>query len=241
MNFRGGPTATRFSACATHNYREFMGGFGDWVESVVAADDPADYRDRVTDPETVSMWQSLAFGPNYKAAYCVAVCPAGEDVIGPYLDDRKGHMDQVVRPLQDKVEPVYVLAGADAEEYVHRRFPHKTTRQVHLGIRPASIRGFAEGLPLLFQRRPAAGLDAVYHFTFSGSEQQQLTVTIREQQLEVREGLHGKPDLRVRADSTTWLRFLNGQTRLLPALLRRRVGIRGNPILLSRFAHCFPT
>jgi hypothetical protein len=47
-----------------------------------------DYRKKVSDPESASMWQSLSFGPNYKAAYCLAVCPAGEDVIGPFLTDK---------------------------------------------------------------------------------------------------------------------------------------------------------
>ena len=47
-----------------------------------------DYRTKVTASETASMWQSLSFGPNYKAAYCLAVCPAGEDVIGPFLANR---------------------------------------------------------------------------------------------------------------------------------------------------------
>jgi ferredoxin len=230
-----------FSACTTHNYREFLGGFGDWVESVADADSSRDYRDKVTDTETVSMWQSLAYGPNYKAAYCVAVCPAGEDVIGPYLDDRKGHRDRVMRPLQEKIEPVYVLAGGDAEEHVGRRFPHKTTRTVHSGLRPGSIDGFIKGLPLLFQRRPAADLDATYHLTFTGSEQRQVTVTIRDQHLEVREGLHGRADLRLRADATTWVRFLSGRARLVPALLTGRVRIRGNPALLNRFARCFPS
>ena len=57
------------------------------------------------------MWQSLAFGPNYKAAYCLAVCPAGEDVIGPYLQDKQRHLKEVVRPLQSRAEPVYVVEG----------------------------------------------------------------------------------------------------------------------------------
>ena len=89
-----------FSACYTHNYREFLGGFGDWVENVVESRDALDYRRRVSDSETASVWQSLGFGPNYKAAYCLAVCPAGEDVIGPFLDDRKGFLKAVVDPLQ---------------------------------------------------------------------------------------------------------------------------------------------
>jgi hypothetical protein len=48
------------------------------------------------------MWQSLSFKPNYKAAYCLAVCPAGEDVITPYLDDRKSFMELVLKPLQER-------------------------------------------------------------------------------------------------------------------------------------------
>src|SRR5262245_37278743 len=49
-----------------------------------------------------SLWQSLSYGANYKSAYCMAVCPAGEDVIGPYLADRKRHLLEVVKPLQEK-------------------------------------------------------------------------------------------------------------------------------------------
>ena len=35
------------------------------------------------------MRQSLSAPPGYKSGYCVAVCPAGEGVLGPYLDDRR--------------------------------------------------------------------------------------------------------------------------------------------------------
>ncbi len=86
-----------FSACMTHNYRDFLGGFGDWVETVAEAGSAPGYRAAVPDTETVPVWQSLSFGPQYKAAYCVSVCPAGEDVIGPWLDDRRGHLAEVVR------------------------------------------------------------------------------------------------------------------------------------------------
>ena len=107
-----------FVACSTHNYREFMGGFTEWVETVADSKDGNVFRDRVSDSENASMWQSLSFKPNYKAAYCLAVCPAGEDVLPPYLDDRRAFMDTVLKPLQDKVEPVYVQAGSDAQAHV---------------------------------------------------------------------------------------------------------------------------
>src|SRR5213083_2551895 len=101
-----------FSACYTHNYREFMGGFTDWVEQVADSGDAREYRGRVSDAESASMWQSLSFGANYKAAYCLAVCPAGEDVIAPFLNDRKEFLKDVVKPLQEKKETIYVVPGS---------------------------------------------------------------------------------------------------------------------------------
>src|SRR6187401_2056887 len=51
-----------FSACLTHNYREFLGGFVDWAGQVAESKDALDYRRRVSDQETASMWQSLSYG-----------------------------------------------------------------------------------------------------------------------------------------------------------------------------------
>ena len=51
------------------------------------------------------------------------VCPAGEDVIGPYLDDRKGFMDLVLKPLQDKRETLYVLPDSEAKAHAEKRYP----------------------------------------------------------------------------------------------------------------------
>jgi ferredoxin len=228
-----------FSACYTHNYREFMGGFTDWVERVADSKDRFDYRKKVSDQESASMWQTLSFGANYKAAYCLSVCPAGEDVIGPYLTNKPAHLREVVRPLQEKEETVYVVPGSDAEDYVARRFPHKKTKRIGNGLRPRSIALFLRGLPLTFQRDKAAGLHAVYHFTFTGKEEKQATVTIRDGALQVQDGYHGEADLRITADSETWLGFLAKERSLLWALLRRRLRLKGSPRLLLAFAKCF--
>ena len=91
-----------FLACFTHNYREFLGNFSDFVGAMVESDDMASFRKRFSQGETNSMWQSLSFKPGYKAAYCLAVCPAGEHAIGGYLDDRLAYVEEVVKPLQDK-------------------------------------------------------------------------------------------------------------------------------------------
>ena len=91
-----------FSACLTHNYQQFMGGFVNFVEDIAEARSAQDFRNKQSYAETVTRWQSLAFGPNYHAAYCLAVCPAGEDVIGPYLKDKGRHLREIVDPLNPK-------------------------------------------------------------------------------------------------------------------------------------------
>jgi ferredoxin len=231
----------QFSNCATHNYREFMSGFGDWVEQVAESNNALSYREKVSLSETASMWQSLSFGPNYKAAYCLAVCPAGDDVIGPFLTDRKAYLKDTLRPLTEKEETLYVIPGSDAEEYAPRRFPKKQIKRVSSGIRATSIQGFLFGLKLLFQPGKAAGVNAVYHFTFTGKEPKEATVVIRDGSLQVQDGHQGEADLRVTADSETWLGFLAKERSLLWALLRRRIRIKGSPRLLVAFGKCFPS
>lgn len=230
-----------FANCITHNYRDRLGGFQDWVENLAASEDAASYRARVSDPETVSMWQSLSYGICNKSSYCLAVCPAGLENIGPFLEDRKAYTAAVARPLMDRVEDVYLVAGSDAQGHLARRFPHKRQRLVHNGLRPKSGANFMEALPLVFQRQAAGDLAATYHFTFTGVEPCQATVTIAEQTVTVAEGLQGKADLALTADSDVWVEFLAGERNLLWAVLRRKVKVRGNPKLLKAFAACFPS
>jgi Fe-S-cluster-containing hydrogenase component 2 len=230
-----------FSACYTHNYREFMGGFTDWVETVADSTNAKAYRNEVDDGESASMWQSLSFGANYKAAYCLAVCPAGEDIISPFLADKKKFVQEIVKPLQQKQERVYVIPGSDAEQYVDRRFPSKETKQVGNSLRPRTIKGFLSGMPMTFQRGRSKGLDATYHFTFTGEESAKATVRISNQKLEIERGHAGKPDLTIEADSRTWLEFLTKDQGIVSALLTRRVKLNGSPKLLVKFGECFPS
>lgn len=230
-----------FSACSTHNYREFTGGFNDWVEQVADSKNTADYRTKVSLSETASWWQSLSFGANYKAAYCMAVCPAGEDVIGPFLTNRKTYLSEVVKPLQNKPEMVYVVPGSDAEAYVTRRFPHKTVRLIHNGSRLQSVRGFLGGLRITFQREQAGNLDAIYHFTFTGQEACQATVVIKEKKLQVLDGLQGKADLAIIVDSRTWLALLNKKQHVLWAIVSGKLRVKGKIGLLRAFQRCFPS
>jgi NAD-dependent dihydropyrimidine dehydrogenase PreA subunit len=230
-----------FSACMTHNYREFMGGFQDWVDSIVESQNQAAMAKKFSSGENASMWQSLSFGANYKAAYCMAVCPAGEDVITPFLDNRAGFVDNVLKPLQRKEETIYVVANSDAERFVRTRFPHKKVKMVRSGIKSETIEGFRYGLRLVFQPGVAGQLNAVYHFQFTGKEQRTMTVTIRDRRVTVEDDLHGKPDLKITADSDTWLRFLANRAWLPVGLLSRKITLKGDARLLLKFGACFVT
>jgi hypothetical protein len=185
------------------------------------------------------MWQSLSHGANYKAAYCMAVCPAGEDVIGPYLADKTAHLKEVVRPLQEKEETVYVLENSDAEDHVAKRFPSKQAKRVGSSLRTRTVDGFLRGLPLVFQPKKSEGVDATYHFTFTGKVDRQATIVIGNKSLTIHEGHVGEPDLRVTADTETWLGFLAKEKSLVWALLLRRIRFKGSPKLLIAFGKCF--
>ena len=97
---RSGPSRPdghfNFSACYTHNYREFMGGFTDWVEQIADSKDALDYRDA---GQRLGVGLDVAeplLRAELQGGLLPGVCPAGEDVIGPFLADRKGIFKEVV-------------------------------------------------------------------------------------------------------------------------------------------------
>jgi hypothetical protein len=163
-------------------------------------------------------------------------------VITPFLNNRKEFLNDVLKPLQEKVETIYVVPGSDAEDYVQRRFPNKKTTRVRNGLAgQGTIRAFLRGLNFVFQRGKSEGLEATYHFTFTGQEDVKATVVIRDRKLTVLDGHIGTSDFRLTSDSQTWLRFLRKEANLIWALLSRKIRIHGSPRFLLAFARCFPS
>ncbi len=228
-----------FSACMTHNYREFFGGFQDWVETIADSTNSSKYRSQVKDNESASMWQSLSFGANYKAAYCMAVCPAGEDVYFEFGSEKKKYIQEVLRPLKEKIEPIYVQKGTPAEQAALKE-KNKEVRYVHNRLRPSSILGFVRGLPILFNPLAAKGLGFSIAFRFTGKEQREITVEIKDSQLKVREGRAEIADLEIKVDSETWIGILNQQASPVWAVLTGKLKLWGNPLHLHHFQKCVP-
>jgi putative sterol carrier protein len=95
-------------------------------------------------------------------------------------------------------------------------------------------------MPHVFQPGKSAGLNATFHFTFTGNEQRQATVVIKDQKMSVEEGHVGQPDLHVTADSQTWIGFLRKEKNVVWALLWRKIRLDGPLKLLVAFGKCFP-
>jgi epoxyqueuosine reductase QueG len=116
-------------SCLTHNYRELVVNFIDWVDALVVSPDMETYRQRFSDQETISWWQSLAYGPNYQCNHCQGVCPAGEQNRAEYEENPKTFYKNVVKPLIDRPQTVYVIEGSSAEEKA-RANPNKQVKLV---------------------------------------------------------------------------------------------------------------
>jgi hypothetical protein len=231
-----------FAACYTHNYREFMGGFTNWVETIAESKSAKDYGNKVTDSESVSMWQACLLGRITKQRTAWRCAPQGKRRLRlrRFSATAKGYWrrwSSRAREARDR----YVVPGSDAEGHVVRRFPQEQIKRVGNGLRVGSIGAFLRGLPLTFQPKQAEELDATYHFTFTGEGERKATVTIREQTLRVEDGHTGAASLRVVADSRTWLGFLRKERSFVWAFLTRKIRLQGSPRLLAAFGRCFPS
>ena len=230
-----------FNACMTHNYRDFMGGFEDWVENIVSSKNVKEFREKSGDDENVSKWQSLSFGPQYKAAYCVSVCPAGKDLIGIYENDRRDWVKSIVKPLKDKKEPVYVGKNTRAEEHAgkNRNKEIKIVRNVQ---HPKSINGFLSGSRVSFEPKHARGVNMTVHFQFNGDQPIKATIIIADELIDVKDEHVGKADLTIITDPEIWIKMVNKETSSadnMQAITSGLVEIHGDLKLLKQFQNCF--
>jgi putative sterol carrier protein len=94
-------------------------------------------------------------------------------------------------------------------------------------------------MPRAFQRHNSAGLAATYHFSFTGNEQVEATVTIKDKTIIVQQGHVGVPDVRMDADAKAWLRVLHKETSIVKEIVFRRIRVKGPLKLFKAFGSCF--
>lgn len=221
-----------FFACLSHNYREFLFGFEDWVDTIADATDAESYKAKFTSEETRSMWQSLGFGPNYKAAYCMAVCPAGDDVISPYVADRAAWRRDVALPLIRRREPVYVRSGTRAER-VALRNPAKRVRYLDFRPEQSTVGNLLLGIRHRFDPDRAAGTTVRLHLRLPDGD---ATVSVLDGALATAEGHEGVPDAVVTFTTDRYIAVLHGGAGRGSAVPTHEVA--GDPAALGALLAC---
>ena len=130
-----------------------------------------------------------------------------------------------------------MIANTGAEETAKKN-PAKEIRYVNSTLRPTSIASFLVGVKLAFVPHRAKGLSLNLHFEFTGKESVKATINISDCKVDVQDGFVGEPDLRVFADSETWVKMLNEEISLPKALITRKLKLRGNPARMKEFKSC---
>ena len=82
--------------------------------------------------------------------------------------------------------------------------------------------------------------DATYHWTFTGAEGVIATIVIRDKKIHVAPGHAGKADVAIHADAKTWLAILNRDYAMVPAIVLRKVRVKGSMKLFRAFGGCVP-
>lgn len=226
-----------FVNCSTHNYRYRLGGFNAWVETLADSRDRRDYRKRVRPEETIGIWQSLTTGANHACMNCMAVCPVGQGK--PKSPALRGKV--LVRQLLDRGGQIHVIRGSDAEAHARARFQPERIRIVSSGNRLTTARGFLQALPIIFQPGQAEGLEISVRFEFTGADPCNATAILSQGRLRVVPGLEGDPDVTVIADGPTWVAIASGVKGILPAILTRKLRLRGSKKAFRTFMRCFPS
>jgi ferredoxin len=223
-----------FFACLNHNYREFPLSAGDWVEALAAEGGPEAYRAKFRDDETTSMLQSLAFEPTYKSAYCMAVCPAGEDVIGPYLADRAHYRQEVFLPLRNQVEPVYVRSGTRAEK-VAARNPAKQLRYIDFKPDVSTVANFAIGLRHMFRPPTTPTPHRVIAFRFPDGS---LTAILDDAKLTTTPGTPQPADATIVSEAADYITLLHRPIPGRPHPSTAAYTIEGDPAAAELLLTC---
>lgn len=150
------------------------------------------------------------------------------------------HADDVRSPSRSVANLEFHRAGHEVDE-IARRIAVAIAATGHRAINPSTnAQAFFRSLPLVFQRTPAKGWSAPFHFDLTGEHAVRATVRIDDGTLAVASGLAGDADVRVNADGALWLDIVSKKKSAVFAVITGRLKIRGDRTLLDRFAACFP-
>jgi putative sterol carrier protein len=83
-------------------------------------------------------------------------------------------------------------------------------------------------LPKRFKPEKAKGIDVIVQVDINGNNGGNWIVTIKEQKLEVKEGIHQSPNLSLKMAEKDYLDLINGKTSAEKAFFSGKVQFKGN-------------
>lgn len=87
---------------------------------------------------------------------------------------------------------------------------------------------FEKSLLARFKPEKAEGVDVIAQINISGPEGGNWTVTVKDQKLQVTEGIHESPDLTLKMKPVDFLDLVNGKLSAERAFFTGRVQFKGN-------------
>jgi putative sterol carrier protein len=87
---------------------------------------------------------------------------------------------------------------------------------------------FEKALPTRFDPSKASDLEIVVQMNITGSNGGDWTITIRDQKIEVKEGVHPSPDITVRMADTDCVDLVNGRLSGVEAFMTGKLEFKGS-------------
>lgn len=87
---------------------------------------------------------------------------------------------------------------------------------------------FEKTLPMRFKPEKAAGIDVVAQLNVTGPEGGSWTVSIKDQKLQVTEGINPSPTLTLKMNENDFMNMVNGKLSAEKAFFTGRVQFKGN-------------
>ena len=103
-----------------------------------------------------------------------------------------------------------------------------------------SVKEIFSGMPTVFNRDAAAGLDAVFQYNIEGADGGDWYVAIKDQKCTVSQGVHASPSVTLKLADKDWLAMCNGELDGMSAFMSGKLKITGNIMLAQRIQSLFP-
>ncbi len=103
-----------------------------------------------------------------------------------------------------------------------------------------SVKEIFTGMPGVFNRNAAAGLNAVFQYHISGDEKGDWYVTVKDQTCTISQGVHASPTVSLSLADKDWIAMCNGELDGMSAFMGGKLKLSGDIMLAQRIATLFP-